>query len=286
MNNDFQNFLQKLRESGKTANMRLNNYMNDPKNKNMILGLQHYIDNQDKTDPLIENLLSEMESNEYLSEALKMLTFSDMYLLIFNEGQIQQTSVLNILNSEPFQEKFLTYFDEINLGSHFSERKPFIEEALKLYKLKLFSGCLCLLFSQLEGILTDYLLNKKIIKESTDKYDKPCFVENNKKEKTVNGLYSKIQLAKDTNIDFYNSINYEIDEEEKTNLSRLSTYKVDSNEKTNLSDARNQILHGSNIKSFTEERCFIVFIWTLSILNEISKEQLLNSLSIQRNKRL
>lgn len=286
MNNDFQNFLQQLKESANTVNERLNNYRNDPKNKNIILGWQHYIDNQDKTDPLIENLLSEMEDNENLSEALKILTFSDMYQLIFNQGQIQQTSVLNILNSESFQEKFLTYFNEINLGTHFSERKPFIEEALKLYKLKLFSGCLCLLFSQLEGILTDYLLNKKIIEESIDKHGKPCFVENNEKAKAVNGLYSKIQLAKDTNIDFYNSIKYKIDEKEKTNLSRLSTYKVDSKEKTNLSDARNQILHGSNIKSFTEERCFIVFIWTLSILNAIYKEQLLNSLSIQRNKGL
>jgi len=52
----------------------------------------------------------------------------------------------------------------------------------------------------------------------------------------------------------------------------LKEYKLDSNENIQFWDARNKVLHGSNINDFNDKTCFIVFIWINSILTSIKEE--------------
>ena len=56
------------------------------------------------------------------------------------------------------------------------------------------------------------------------------------------------------------------------NFLRLKEYKLDSNENIQFWDARNKVLHGSNINDFNDKTCFIVFIWINSILTSIKEE--------------
>jgi hypothetical protein len=260
--NSFKDIIQNFTTSAQALSKKVDELSKDPETQNLIKGFNFYIQNHDKTDPLIKQLISEMENNPNLSEALEILSYGDIYKLLFNNGEIKEASVLTIINKDYFQKELLNYFDEIKINNKFLKRKFLIQEALKLYEIECYAGCLCLLHSQLEGIITDYLLHKNILTKSTDKYGKPCFKEtiNNKQ---ITGLRDKIKLSKTLNNSFI----------------RLENYKFDSDADKKFHNERNNILHGSNIDSFTYERCFIVFIWIASLLGSIYNEQLINSLS-------
>lgn len=122
---------------------------------------------------------------------------------------------------------------------------------------------MCLLHSQLEGIITDYLIFKNILKKEVNN-NKTSFINinqlNHKKTK-VSGLSKKIDLAKDIN----------------ENFKRLENFNFDENIDLKFHHERNDILHGSNLNNFTMERCFVVFIWLDSILSSIHLSENKNS---------
>lgn len=233
----------------------------NPEIQELIKQTNTAIQNHEKTAPHIEKMLSEMEENENLSEAFNTLPYKQIFRLALNNFQVEDLTILKLINEDFFHKSLLSYFDEIEMNQSFKERKNIVKEALKLYELEYFAGCSCLLHSTLEGIITDYLLFKKIIIK-TNKKGKTQYKVASTKESVI-GLAKKIGLAKDINDNFL----------------RLENYKFDSNKNKKFSDERNDVLHGSNINNFTSERCFITFIWITSILDSIRNEQLVNSLS-------
>lgn len=252
--------LQKSFES--MSKLRIN-----PKVQELIQQTNTAIKNHEKTAPHIEKLLLEMEKNENLSEAFETLPYKQIFRLALNNFQLEDLTILKLINEEFFQKNLLNYFDEINIDQSFKKRKYILEEALKLYDLKYFAGCSCLLHSQLEGIITDYLLFKNIITLETASSGQTKFkkTDANAKKTYISGLSEKIIAAKNINENFL----------------RLENYTLDSNNQRKFSNERNDVLHGSNIDNFNEERCFITIIWITSILNSIKQEQVKNSLSIK-----
>ncbi len=205
-----------------------------------------------------EKSLEAIKNDEQLSEALETIPYNLLFDLAVDDSfQITDVTVLKLINKDRFKENILGYFDEIAI---FKDRKKVIKEARDLYEKEYFAGCLCLLHSQLEGIITDYLLHKKIIKEEFDEYKKTHYIKYNgnikNKNDKVSGLFKKIDLSKNINKNFL----------------RLKEYKLDSNENIQFWDARNKVLHGSNINDFNDKTCFIVFIWINSILTSIKEE--------------
>lgn len=209
--------------------------------------------------PHMEQILDEMKKNGNYSEALETIRYRQLLRLIVNSQKVEDRNLLNLINQEVFQKPILTYFEKIDLGTHFQKRKPLIEEAFQLYKHEFYAGCLTLLLSQFEGIITDYLIFKKVIKKEKDKlYDVAKLATFAKAKKaTVTGLSTKINLAKDINASFM----------------RLESFNFDNDENQKFSNERNDILHGSNIANFNAERCFVVFIWIDSILGSIYTEE-------------
>lgn len=260
---DMTNRMQKISPELQNSAEIMSKLQINPKILKLIQQTNNAIQNYEKADPHIEKLFLEMENNVNLSEALEILPYRQIFKLALNNFQIKDLTVLKLINEDYFQKNFLNYFDEIEIDQKFKNRKNIAKEALELYKLGYFAGCSCLLHSTLEGIMTDYLLFKKIIIKS-NKHGKTQYKSVDKKEIII-GLSKKIKLAKDINENFL----------------RLETYKFDSNKNKKLSDERNDVLHGSNIDNFTDERCFISFIWITSILNSIKTEQIKNSLSIK-----
>ena len=205
-----------------------------------------------------EKSLEAIKNDEQLSEALETIPYNLLFDLAVDDSfQITDVTVIKLINKNKFKENILGYFDEIAI---FKDRKKVIKEALDLYEKEYFAGCLCLLHSQLEGIITDYLLHKKIIKEEFDEYKKTHYIKYNgnikNKNDKVSGLFKKIDLSKNINKNFL----------------RLKEYKLDSNENIQFWDARNKVLHGSNISDFNDKTCFVVFIWINSILTSIKEE--------------
>ncbi|WPP87182.1 hypothetical protein [Acinetobacter pittii] len=200
-----------------------------------------------------------MTNNGNYSEALKTIKYRQLLRLIINSKKIEDKNLLNLINQEVFQKPILAYFEKLDLGTHFQGRKALIQEAFQLYKHEFYAGCLALLLSQFEGIITDYLIFKKVLKkEKTKLYDVAKLVTVTKvREAVVTGLAKKIELAKNLN----------------ENFRRLESYNFDNDENQKLHNERNDILHGSNIANFNAERCFVVFIWIDSILGSIYTEE-------------
>lgn len=213
----------------------------------------------------MEKILTEMEINSNLSEAENTFTYKQIFKLLSDSEDIENTSLFDLINQSYFRDPLLKCFDEIEIGNHFKRRKNTIEEAFKLYELKFYSGCLCLLHSQVEGIIIDYLIFKKILRKDI-KSGKTVFIviSDKPKEETTTGLKRKLELAKDINESF----------------SRLEMFEFDNNSNIKFHNERNEILHGSNIDNFTVERCLILFIWIDSIVSSIYKDETyLNSLN-------
>lgn len=218
--------------------------------------------------PHVSKLLDEMKNNPNLSEALETVPYVQLVKLLTNSEVKDNVSVLDLINDAYFQRTLFYNFDAINIGNHFKNRRILIEEAMQLYKLGLYAGCLTLLHSQFEGILTDYLLYKGIIEEETENSKTRIYnvakrpKAKKKSDAEVTGLFEKIRLAKKISDTF----------------KRLDNFTYDNNKKLKFHNERNDILHGSNIANFNAERCFVIFIWIDSILDSIYTEEVLPTL--------
>ncbi|MDC5702920.1 hypothetical protein OFN14_18245, partial [Acinetobacter baumannii] len=234
---------------------QLQKILKDPATQSFFQNLAYWVANQEKAAPHMRKILDEMESNSNFSEALETIPYRQLFRLIVDCELEDNVKLTDLINQDIFQKALLKYFDKINIGSHFNNRKVLIEEALKLYKSELYAGCLTLLHSQFEGILTDYLLFKGII-EKEIKNSKTNFTKVSD-GKSITGLGPKIGLAKNISDTF----------------KRLDTFTYDNNLNIKFHSERNDVLHGSNIANFNAERCFVIFIWIDSILDSIYTEE-------------
>ncbi|MDC5621637.1 hypothetical protein ACT433_11415 [Acinetobacter baumannii] len=227
--------------------------------KNFLLIVKQH----QELSPYVSKLLDEMKKNSNLSEALETIPYVQLVKLLTNSEVKDNVSVLDLINDAYFKRTLFYNFDATNISNHFKNRRVLIEEALQLYKLGMYAGCLTLLHSQFEGILTDYLIFKKILikdkKNGKTKFYDVAKLDKGVKEKDaeVMGLAKKIELAKDINESF----------------KRLESFNFDNDKNIKFHNDRNDVLHGSNISNFSAERCFVVFIWIDSILSSIYTEE-------------
>lgn len=256
--NELQQFLNRLNKTVEPYLEGLNRIGRDTKTLEMLNKISVALEKSQAIDPFMERMLIEMESNSNFSEALETIPYTELFRLLAKSEKIETVSILDLINQDTFKKELLQYFDQLNIGSHFKKRKALIEEALKLYELKFYAGCLCLLHTQIEGIITDYLLFKQVIKE--EEIGKGKFI-NNQTIKQVMGLRNKITLAIEIN----------------NNLSRLDSFIFDNDKNRKFYHERNDLLHGSNINNFNAERCFILFVWIDSILESIYLDSLQNN---------
>ncbi|MCK4093483.1 hypothetical protein HCY68_10735 [Acinetobacter radioresistens] len=257
--NELQQFLNKLSKTVEPYLEALNRIGIEPETLEMLNKLSVAFEKSQAIDPFMEKMLDEMKTNSNFSEALETIPYTELFRLLAKSEKIETVSILDLINQDTFKKELLQYFDQLNIGKHFKKRKALIEEALKLYELKFYAGCLCLLHTQIEGIITDYLIFKQIIRKEVPN-GKSIFI-NNQDSKQVTGLSKKIELARDIN----------------DNLSRLDSFIFDNDKNRKFHHERNDLLHGSNINNFNAERCFILFIWIDSILESIYLDSLQNN---------
>jgi hypothetical protein len=201
----------------------------------------------------IEKALVNLENDPKFSEVRK-IPYRDLISIQLNNFQIKDITVENFVNKESFQKNLLDLFDEIAIDEKFQKRKSLIKEAFKLYELELFAGCLCLLYTQIEGIITDYLIFKNITTLRNDN-GKIIFPRNPPEKGKISGLEEKLRLGN-----------------QNKSIKDLQAYQFNSNENYKFYNERNNVLHGSCINNFTAERCLINFIWINSLLNSIKIE--------------
>lgn len=236
--------------------------------KRILEDAQSYLDqiSQGEHTFLIETLRELAQQDEYFNvwadqldqpvgskvanDALNLMYF---WQQIHRHEDVKAFNLLDVINSEDFQKDLLTAFDAMQIDeAHKALRRPVIVEAFKMYKLGCYAGCVPLLYAQLEGLLTDVLIQQGFLKQNGTKFVDVYKIVPGLKGNEIKSLWHKSKIAIELNPYF----------------AELAAYKMDSS--SNVTATRHNILHGTDVVHFTRARSFILFIWLFSVLSFMS----------------
>lgn len=236
--------------------------------KRILEHAQQYLDQilQGEHTYLIDTLRNFAQQDEYFNvwadeldqpvgskvanDALNLMHF---WQQIHRHEAVKDFNLLDVINSEDFQKDVLTTFDAMQIDEgHKALRRPVIVEAFKMYKLGCYAGCVPLLYAQLEGLLTDVLIQQGYLKQNGTKLVDVYKIVPGLKGNEIKSLWHKSKIATEMNPYF----------------AELNAYKMDSS--SNVTATRHNILHGIDVEHFTQARSFILLIWLFSTISFMS----------------
>lgn len=241
--------------------------------KNILKEAQFYLEDiaEDEHAYLQKTLSQLAEQEPYfavladeLNQALDAKVANDaLYLLNFWQEiheveDLKSFNLLNVVNGQRFQTEFFQAFDALEIGENKALRKRVIEEAFRLYELGFYAGCTPILYAQLEGLLTDILIQHGYLKQQDTKFVDVHKIVPGLKGHEIKSLWHKAKIAHELNPYF----------------SELSAYKMDNS--STVTATRHNILHGTELNYFNQERCFVLWIWLYSAVNFMATVKSLN----------
>jgi len=141
--------------------------------------------------PIIEKSISQdWKINDYQSDfIIKEIKKTEKKVQLLHSGHtgFSIEELVKFSNSEDFKRDIQDNYTITGLNS---DRIKLITEAIVLHHSEYFAGSVTLLYSQIEGIITDALIEKEYAEVKNNK----VFIKN-KKKKTLPGLSTKIEHA-------------------------------------------------------------------------------------------
>ena len=169
-----------------------------------------------------------------------------------HEDNVASFDLLDVIK-DYFQTELLEAFDALEIDAeNKAQRRLVIQEAFKLYQMQCFAGCIPLLYAQLEGLLTDVLIERGFLKQNQTKFVDVYKIVPGLKGHEIKSLWHKSKIACEMNVYF----------------AELAAYKMDSSSTVTMT--RHNILHGTDVSHFSKERSFILFIWLFSVVSFMS----------------
>ena len=205
---------------------------------------------QDDYFAVLAEQLDQPVGSKVANDALNLMHF---WQQIHAYDDVKSFNLLDVINSEAFQKDLLVAFDAMHIDEqHKTLRRAVIIEALKMYKLGCYAGCVPLLYAQLEGLLTDVLIQQGFLKQNGTKFVDVYKIVPGLKGNEIKSLWHKAKIALELNPYF----------------AELAAYKMDAS--SNVTATRHNILHGTDVEHFTQARSFILFIWLFSTMSFMS----------------
>ncbi|AMW79572.1 hypothetical protein AMD27_12205 [Acinetobacter sp. TGL-Y2] len=206
-----------------------------------------------QNEPYFKVLMEELDQPTDAKVANDALNFMHFWKLIEqNEADLNRFNLLDLINTDYFQAQLLTAFDALEIGEHKAQRRVVLQEAFKLYEHHYFAGCIPLLYGQLEGLLTDVLIAQEYLKQNDTKFVDVYKIVPGLKGNEIKSLWHKAKIASELNRYF----------------AEIAAYKMDSSSTVTMT--RHNILHGTDVNHFTQERSFVLFIWLFSAISFMS----------------
>lgn len=243
---------QHVKPLGKIILAEANEYLNSlnaTEHGYMLKTLNAFSANEPYFNVLIDELDPPTDS-KVANDALNFMHF--WKLIVQNEADVDSFNLLDLINTEYFQAQLLTAFDALEIGDHKAQRRVVIQEVFKLYELNYFAGCIPLLYGQLEGLLTDVLIAQEYLKQNDTKFVDVYKIVPGLKGNEIKSLWHKAKIACELNRYF----------------AEIAAYKMDSSSTVTMT--RHNILHGTDVNHFSQERSFILFIWLFSAISFMS----------------
>ena len=205
-----------------------------------------------QNEPYFEVLAEQLNQATDAKVANDALNLIHLWTLIQQHESQPDFNLLDVVKTEYFQAELLEAFDALQMGDHKAQRRVVIQEAFKLYEMQCFAGCVPLLYAQLEGLLTDVLLDRGYLIQNQTKFMDVYKIVPGLKGHEIKSLWHKVKIACEMNVYFL----------------ELAAYKMDNSSTVTMS--RHNILHGTDVSHFTQQRSFVLFLWLFSVLSFIS----------------
>ena len=198
---------------------------------------------------VLANQLDQAADSKVANDALNLV---HIWTLINQHESDVDFNLLDVIKTDYFQAELLEAFDALEIGDHKDQRRLVIQEAFKLYEMQCFAGCIPVLYAQLEGLLTDVLIAKGYLKQNHTKFMDVYKIVPGLKGHEIKSLWHKSKIACELNVYF----------------AELDAYKMDSSSTVTMT--RHNIVHGTDVAHFTQERSFVLFIWLFSVTSFMS----------------
>lgn len=193
----------------------------------------------------------EYESDEPIAnDLLNLLYFWKM--ANEKEADIAAFQLPDLIKTNYFQATLLEAYDAMDLGVFQAQRRSVIEETLKLYQQQCYAGCITVIYGQIEGILTDVLIEQGYLQQNQTKFVDVYKIVPGLKGHEVKSLWHKVKIASEINPYFLS----------------LEAFKMDTS--SSVTASRHNIVHGADVTHFTQARSFILFIWLFAVISFIS----------------
>ncbi|WP_173912762.1 hypothetical protein [Acinetobacter sp. Marseille-Q1618] len=232
--------------------------------KNILKEAQYYLEDitEDEHRYLQKTLHQLAEQEPYfvvladeLNQELDAKVANDALHLLYVWQEIHEVedlksfNLLNVVNGQRFQTAFFQAFDALKIGENKTLRKKVIEEAFKLYEMGFYAGCAPILYAQLEGLLTDILIQHGYLKQQDTKFVDVYKIVPGLKGHEIKSLWHKAKIAHELNPYFL----------------ELAAYKMDNS--STVTATRHNMLHGTDLNHFNQGRCFVLWIWLFSAVS-------------------
>ena len=193
----------------------------------------------------------EYESDEPIANDLLNLLY---FWQIAHEKEADMTKfqLPDLIQTDYFQTTLLDAYDTMDLGAFQAQRRSVIEETLKLYQQQCYAGCITVLYGQIEGILTDALIEHGYLQQNQTKFVDVYKIVPGLKGHEVKSLWHKVKIASEINPYFLS----------------LEALKMDAS--SSVTATRHNMVHGADVIHFTQARSFILFIWLFAVISFIS----------------
>lgn len=215
----------------------------------LIQSLRQLAQKESYFDVLADELDQPLDA-KIANDALNFMHFWS--LIQKHEANAAQFNLLELINTEYSQTEFFNAFDALEITERKAQRRVILQEAFKLYQLECYAGCIPVIYAQLEGLLTDVLIEQGFLKQSQTKLVDVYKIVPGLKGNEIKSLWHKSKIAGELNRYF----------------AELAAYKMDSSSTVTMT--RHNMLHGTDVDNFNQERSFILFIWLFSAVSFMS----------------
>lgn len=205
-------------------------------------------------EPYINNISSGLNDPDF-EIANDVIELAHIFAAIDLQKDPSAASLLDVISSEAFQNSLIDFYSSMSLDA---DRLPLIKEALYLHNSEKYAGSICLLYGQIEGVLTESFekANYIIINQKKINPVKMDGSVNNKSNLT--GLVPKLEhaITRQDQLQSY--------------YSKIKTYElVAGDAEETIPKTRNKILHGSDLGFNTEKRSAQLILWLYSTILQV-----------------
>jgi hypothetical protein len=204
--------------------------------------------------PYVHNIFSGLNDPDF-EIANDVIELAHIFAAIDLQKDPSAASILDVISSEAFQNSLIDFYSGMSLDA---DRLPLIKEALDLHNSEKYAGSICLLYGQIEGVLTESFekANYIIINQKKINPVKMDGSVNNKSNLT--GLVPKLEhaITRQDQLQSY--------------YSKIKTYElVAGDAEETIPKTRNKILHGGDLGFNTEKRSAQLILWLYSTILQV-----------------